>query len=129
MIVISLKQRYPGHVKQAGLFATQNLLSASLGRHVILVDEDIDTSNINEVLWALCPRCDPQRDIQVIDRMWCSSLETLSPPSTKVHFSSRAIFDACKPYEWLNDFPQEVKVSDEIAKRVTEKWGGILDLK
>ncbi len=129
MMVISLKQRYPGQVKQAALFATQNRLSASLGRHVIVVDEDIDPSNINDVLWALCTRCDPKKDIEVIDRLWCSSLETLSPPSTRVHFSSRAIFDACKPYEWLNEFPREVKVSDEVAERVTKKWGELLDLK
>jgi UbiD family decarboxylase len=129
LMIISLKQRYPGHARQAGLFATQNRLSASLGRHVILVDEDIDPSNINEVLWALCTRCDPKKDIEVLDRLWSSSLDPISPRTTQAYFSSRAIFDACKPYEWIDEFPNEVKVSPELAHRVIDKWGRMLNLK
>lgn len=125
LIVISLRQRYPGHAKQAALFVTQNRLSASLGRHVIVVDEDIDPSNMNDVIWAFCTRCDPKRDIEIIDRMWSSSLDPMSSPPTQVHFGSRTIIDACKPYEWIDEFPNEVRVSPELERRVIDKWGHI----
>jgi len=37
--------------------------------------------------------------------------------------SSIAIFDACKPYEWLAEFPKEAAVSPELREQVLQKWG------
>ena len=64
MTVISLKQRYDGHAKRAALIAAGNVY---MGRIVVVVDEDIDPSNMNDVLWAIMTRCDPQRDVTIID--------------------------------------------------------------
>ncbi|MDP2725961.1 MAG: UbiD family decarboxylase, partial [Dehalococcoidia bacterium] len=44
--VVSIKQRYPGHAKQAAVIASQCQSGAHIGRYVIVVDEDIDASNI-----------------------------------------------------------------------------------
>ncbi|MDP2646049.1 MAG: UbiD family decarboxylase [Desulfobacterales bacterium] len=128
LIIISLIQRYPGHARQAALFATQNRLSASLGRYVIVVDEDIDPSNIQEVLWAVCTRSDPEKDIDIVRRLWASSLDPIAPRSTRDYFSSRAIIDACKPFEWKDQFPREIQVSPELYRRVTDKWKDVLKL-
>ena len=58
-LVVAIKQRYPGHARQAGLIATECHAAAYLGRYTIVVDDDIDPTNLNEVLWALCTRSDP----------------------------------------------------------------------
>ena len=56
--VISIQQLYAGQSKQAGLIASQ--LSNS-GRYTVVVDDDIDPSNLNDVIWALATRSDPAR--------------------------------------------------------------------
>lgn len=37
-------------------------------------------------------------------------------------FNSRAIIDACKPYEWLSDFPKVVTSSSKMMEEVSKKW-------
>jgi UbiD family decarboxylase len=42
MVIIALKQRYPGHARQAELIASQCRAAALLRRYVMVVDDDID---------------------------------------------------------------------------------------
>lgn len=121
-MVISLKQRYAGHARQAALLATANRLTGSLGRYVIVVDEDIDPTNTQEVLWAICTRSDPEKDIDIVRRLWSSTLDPMIKKPTRALFNSRAIIDACKPYEWMQEFPQEIRISPELIQRVKSKW-------
>ncbi len=74
-----------------------------LGRFVVVVDEDIDPTNSFDVIWAMATRCDPVEDIDFIRRAWSGALD---PRKRKgdVH-NTRAIVDACRPYEWLKEFP------------------------
>lgn len=123
--IVSINQRYPGHVKEVGLTASACRSGAVLGRYVVIVDEDIDPSNIDEVIWAISTRSDPEKDIEIIRRCRSSPLDPILPPGEK-YFNSRAIIDACKPYEWIKDFPMSVRYSEEIKKGVMNKWKDIL---
>jgi len=53
-IAVSIKQRYLGHARQAGFIASQCQTGAYVGRYRGGVDEDIDPSDLNEVVWAMC---------------------------------------------------------------------------
>jgi 4-hydroxy-3-polyprenylbenzoate decarboxylase len=124
--VVSIKQRYPGHARQAGILASQCHAAAYLGRFTVVVDEDIDPTDMKDVIWAMTTRCDPVEDIEILRRCWSSPLDPILPKNKKskdASFNSRAIIDACRPYEWIKDFPQSVKVPDELAKQVRAKWG------
>jgi len=123
--VISLKQCYPGHAKQAGLIAAGNSAMNYMCRFVIVVDEDIDPSNISEVLWALGTRVDPETSIDVIRGcLGGAANPMLSPEKKKAlnYETSRAIVLACKPYHWINDFPPATGTSPELAKQIKDKW-------
>lgn len=126
-IVVSIKQRYAGHTKQAALFVCQSPVTF-WGRYVVVVDEDIDPTNTNDVLWALCFRTDPEKDIDIIRRTWSTPLDPMIRKPADAFFSSRAIIDACKPYEWMQEFPREVKPNPKLEEKVKEKWGSILKL-
>ena len=76
-LVVSIKQRYPGHARQAGLIATECHAAAYLGRYTIVVDDDIDPTNLNEVLWAVCTRSDPSLDIEILRRCWSGPLDPI----------------------------------------------------
>lgn len=123
-ITVSVKQRYAGHAKQTALLATQSRVGSNMGRYVIVVDEDIDPTNVQEVLWALCTRSDPEKDIDILRNCRSNSLDPTIRRPAQAYFNSRAIIDACKPFEWIDEFPQEIRISPELIKRVKAKWPG-----
>lgn len=122
---VSIKQRYPGHAKQAGMIAAQCHTGAYLGRYAVVVDDDIDVWDINDILWALCTRVDPVQDIDFIRRSWSGPLDPIVPRDKK-GLSSRAIIDACRPYEWLKDFPHVSGARADLKKTVLNKFGKYL---
>jgi len=124
-LVVSIKQRYPGHARQAGVIATQCHAAAYLGRYTVVVDEDIDPSNLDEVLWAICTRSDPERDIEILRRCWSGPLDPIIPKERK-GLNSRAIIDATRPFEWLQEFPPVAKSSRELRERLLRRWGKLL---
>ena len=66
--IIAIKQHYEGHARQAAAIALGVRTSLALGRFVVLVDEDIDPSDLRDVFWAITSRCDPATQTQVMQR-------------------------------------------------------------
>lgn len=127
-IIVSIKQRYAGHARQAGILASQSSIGAYMGRYVVVVDEDIDPSNMDDVLWAMCFRSDPEKDIDVVRKAWSTPLDPVIRKPANGFFNSRAIIDACKPFEWIDEFPPVVQYDPEFKKRIKERWGSALGL-
>ncbi len=121
LTVVAIRQRYPGHARQAGLIASQCQAGAYLGRYVVVVDDDIDASDMNDVLWAMCTRVDPAQAVEIIRRAWSGPLDPAIHKDNK-GFSSRMIIDACRPYEWFKDFPPAIEVSQETKQAAMAKW-------
>jgi UbiD family decarboxylase len=117
--VISIKQAYPGHARQALFVASQVLGGAYNGRFVVVVDDDIDPTNVSDVLWALATRCDPEESIEIVRRCWSGALDVVIPPEKK-GLSSRALIDACIPFE--REYPPIAESSEELKAAVREKW-------
>jgi 4-hydroxy-3-polyprenylbenzoate decarboxylase len=123
--VVAIKQRYPGHARMAGHVAAMCRAGAYLGRFVIVVDEDIDVTDLNEVMWAVVTRSDPERDFDFIKRAWSGPLDPAIKPGEKGH-NSRVIIDACRPWEWKDQFPPAIGPSPEYKRETREKWGWII---
>ena len=83
LLVVAIKQRYGGHAKQAGHVAAMCHAGAYAGRYVIVVDEDIDPSNLEEVMWAVLTRSDPATSIDFITNAWSTPLDPRIPPEQK----------------------------------------------
>lgn len=124
MPVISIEQRYGGHAKQAALLAAGSRVTGWDSTFIIVVDEDIDPSNISELLWALGTRVDPKTSIDIIQGCWRddSPILPLEKRRRGETTMSRAIVIACKPYEWINDVPPAVKSSSELLRKTRDKW-------
>ena len=130
LLAVSIKQEYPGQAKQAAYVASQCREGAYAGRYVVVLDDDIDPSDIKEVVWALCTRTDPERDIEIIKRCWSTRLDP-SPsrdtvPEANAYFNSRAVIDACIPFEELKTFPKRNTYSAQYTSEITDKSAGIL---
>jgi len=125
LTAISIKQRYPGHAKQAGVIASQCRAGAYAGRFVIVLDEDVDVTDLDFVMWAVCTRCDPATSINILTNAWSTPLDPRIDPKDKAmgnNTNSRAIIDACRPYHWRDQFPKVNMPSPETTKRAWEKF-------
>ena len=125
-IVISLEQKYGGHAKQAALAALGHW--NYLTKFVIVVDEDVDPSNLRQVVWAVGLRSEPE-EWEAIKGTWGAYLDPrLSPQKRELGdiTHSTAIILACKPYHWIKDFPPAVVEDPGLEEKVKEKWGNIL---
>jgi 4-hydroxy-3-polyprenylbenzoate decarboxylase len=126
MTVISLRQRYAGHAKRAAMIAAAN---SYMGRIVVVVDEDVDPSNLADVMWAITTRCEPSEAVDIVRNAWSSSLDPriLSEDRIKGATShSKMIIDACKPFAWKDSFPPSSALLPEEAAEIAEKWKHVL---
>ncbi len=124
LTIVAVKQMYPGHAKLVGLTAAGSY--DRINRYVVVVDDDIDPSNMGEVQWALATRCDPATGIDVIDGCWGMRSDPLLSPEKRARgeiTSSRAIICACKPYHWKDRFPPSLRSRPELLQHVREKFG------
>lgn len=126
IIVAAIEQRYAGHSRQAGYLAAQHPVTAYMNRLVITVDSDINPRDLGEVMWAVSTRCDPQRDIDIMRYSWGSRVDPLGLPGQPA-YNSRALIDACRPFERLESFPPVAESSDEVLRRVAERWPGLAE--
>jgi UbiD family decarboxylase len=124
-VVISLRQRYAGHARQAAAIALQSRTIAYLSRWVVVVDEDINPMDLEEVIWAISTRSNPEKDIDILRQTWSGPLDPLISPEDKKrreYFSSKAIIDACRPFPWRNEFPEVCESSPALKEQTLSKW-------
>ena len=129
LLAVAINQRYPGHATQAGHIASQCHVGAYAGRYVVVVDEDIDVTDLEEVVWAMCTRSDPANSIDIIHRAWSTTLDPTLSPEQKAKgafWNSRGIIDACRPFEWKDKYPKVNLPSPEARKKAVEKWGYLI---
>jgi 4-hydroxy-3-polyprenylbenzoate decarboxylase len=127
--VVAIQQKYAGHAKQAGLATLSCAAAARNGRYVVVVDEDIDPTNLKEVLWAMMTRVDPPTNIDIVDGCWSTPLDPRMPPDkrqSKDHTNGRAIFYAVRPFEWKDKFPKVSRSSRELRDRVIAKFQNVI---
>ena len=117
---------YAGHSKQAGLVAGQCHAGAYANKYVIVVDDDIDPSNMNEVIWAMCTRVDPRDDVDIIKGAWSTTLDPTSYPSEERRVNARMVIDACRPWTRRDTFPKVARNTPELDARLRTKFGDIL---
>jgi UbiD family decarboxylase len=126
MTVIALRQRYDGHAKRAALIAAAN---SYMGRVVVVVDEDVDPSNLADVMWAITTRTEPSESVDIVREAWSSALDPRIAPGAKargVTSHSKLIINACVPFAWKSQFPPTSALSVDELNAVDIKWGKTL---
>ncbi len=118
---VSIKQRYFGHSTQVGLVASQVASVGYVSRWIVVVDDDIDPTDIHDVIWAMGTRCDPKTRTTLLDHCWSSRIDTVVTDKS-LPYNSRMVIDACRPYERLATFPKVCESSPELAAKVRRKY-------
>ena len=91
LIALAIKQRYAGHAKQVGVLAASCGASVYGCKMVIVVDDDIDVSNLDQLMWAMLSRYDPATSVDILRRMRSTPADPrLTPSKRKVRdFTTR----------------------------------------
>jgi 4-hydroxy-3-polyprenylbenzoate decarboxylase len=125
VVAVAVRQRYSGHAKQAGHAVLATRDGGRDVRMVVVVDEDIDITNVNELMWAMASRWEPKTQSEIVDVPASVLNPTLSPEKRANNdlVSSCIIVDACRPYHWKDKFPAVSSVSPEYKSRIMERFG------
>jgi len=125
MIVASIKQHYPGHAKQTVQLLNSLHTTAQNLRYCIVVDEDIDPSNLSELIWAIGTRTDPIESIDIARHVYATPANPMISPEKKekgdlTHSTAQII--ACRPYHWKDQFPPANRTPAVDLKKAHDKW-------
>ena len=126
MTVVAIRQRYAGHAKRAGLIAAAH---SYMGRLVVVVDDDVDPSDLADVMWAITTRCEPSEQIDIVRDAWSSALDPRIPEEDKrrgITSHSKAVIEAVKPFAWMDKYPPTSALTQDEACAIAEKWGAVL---
>ena len=122
MTVVSIKQMYAGHAPQVMALAAQCTAGAYFGKYVIVVDEDIDPTNVGQVLWAMATRSRPAQSIDILRETWSTFLDPSHNPPEIRPWGSKALINACMDYKHIKTFSKRTKLSKERLRSVVARW-------
>ncbi len=122
MTVLALEQRYAGHAAQALALAAQVPGGAYYAKWIIAVDEDVDPTDTDQVIWAMASRCNPVDDIDVLRNTWSTWLDPTQNPAEKRPYGSKALINACKEHRYLPVFSKRTALRREIYDKVAGEW-------
>ncbi|MEA2638810.1 MAG: hypothetical protein QOF51_204 [Chloroflexota bacterium] len=124
--VIQIRQRYPGHARNVLHVAANCMAGAYNGKWTVVVDDDVDCSDIDQVMWAMCTRFDPMNDVDLEQKAWSSGRDPMVMPG---NFNNRILIDACIPYDrkLRGTFPHVVDVNPEMRAMLRARYADIFD--
>ncbi len=122
MVTVALRQCYPGHAAQVLALAAQCPAAAYYTKWIIAVDEDIDPTDFDQVMWALSTRCNPSDDIDVLRNTWSTGLDPSQYPPESRPYGSKVLINACKPHRHIKEFPKATLLRREVYERVASRW-------
>lgn len=121
LVIISMKPMYYGHSTQVGLAAFATVTGNYGLKTVILVDDDIDPENMDQVIYALSFKYQPEFGTQILRRGRSTPLDPSLPIGDARFLTSRVILDCTTPYEW-KEKPDKIELDEKMAQHVRENW-------
>ena len=73
----------------------------------------------------MCTRSEPAESIDIIPRAWSGPLDPRIHPDKK-GFSSRAVIDATRPWEWRDKFPKSQLPTPATKQKALDRWGWLV---
>jgi 4-hydroxy-3-polyprenylbenzoate decarboxylase len=120
LAVISIDKRYPGHARKV-MYALWGMGQMSFTKAIVIVDKWVDVQNLSEVVWRMGNNVDPKRDTVIIE----GPLDVLEHASAIPAYGGKMGIDATKKWAsegFTREWPNEIVMSEDIKKLVTEKW-------
>jgi 4-hydroxy-3-polyprenylbenzoate decarboxylase len=119
--IVSMKKQYAGHAKRVMMGVWSFLRQFMYTKFVIVVDDDVDTRNWQDVIWAISTRVDPARDITLVENTPIDYLDFASPVSG---LGSKMGLDATNkwPGETHREWGVPIQMEASVKQRVDDMW-------
>ena len=121
LAVVSIRKQYPGHAKRVMFGLWSVLRQFMYTKFIIVVDEDINTRNWQEVVWAMTTRMDPVRDTVLVENTPIDYLDFASPVSG---LGGKMGLDATN--KWAGETQREwgtpISMDADVKQRVDALW-------
>jgi len=121
LAVISIRKQYPGHAKRV-MFGIWSILRQFMyTKFLIVVDDDINTRDWKEVVWAMTTRMDPVRDTITVENTPIDYLDFASPVSG---LGGKLGMDATNkwPGETTREWGRPIQMDEAVKRRVDDLW-------
>lgn len=94
---------------------------------VIVLDDDIDPSNLEQLVWAIATRMHPDRRVAIPDQYIFPLVAYLSAEEKKAAVSTRVIYNCLTPFHTWPEERQPVEASfrgysEDLQQYVLENW-------
>ncbi|PKN66149.1 MAG: phenylphosphate carboxylase subunit beta [Deltaproteobacteria bacterium HGW-Deltaproteobacteria-15] len=119
-VVVSVKQRYPGHSTQVGHAIAGSTSGHYRLKNIIIVDDDIPADDLQKVWWAISTRLEAKRSVHVLHGTRGGPLD----PAVHIEdrdVGSKLILDATIPFHWDRK-PLLTRMDDAMLERVRKRW-------
>jgi 4-hydroxy-3-polyprenylbenzoate decarboxylase len=119
LAVVSMRKQYPGHAKRVMMGVWSFLRQFMYTKFVIVVDDDVNTRDWKDVIWAITTRMDPARDTVLIENTPIDYLDFASPVSG---LGSKMGLDATNkwPGETTREWGRPITMDAEVKARVDD---------
>ncbi|MGR2660940.1 4-hydroxy-3-polyprenylbenzoate decarboxylase [Chromobacterium haemolyticum] len=121
MAVVSIKKQYPGHAKRVMMGCWSFLRQFMYTKFIVVVDDDVNTRDWKEVIWAITTRMDPVRDTTLIEHTPIDYLDFASPVSG---LGGKMGLDATNkmPGETSREWGVPIVMDEAVKQRVDGMW-------
>jgi 4-hydroxy-3-polyprenylbenzoate decarboxylase len=125
-LVLSIEQAFEGHARQVLHAAAASRGALFGGKWIVVVDADIDPTNVIEVMWALSSRVNGLDDMDFVQ---VAPSGSIIDPLTRKYHNTRILVDATIPYarKVAGDFPKSVTVSADLKARLMSQWASLFN--
>ena len=122
--VVSMKKQYPGHAKRVMMGVWSFLRQFMYTKFVIVIDEDVNTRDWQDVIWAMSTRVDPVRDFTMVENTPIDYLDFASPVSG---LGSKVGIDATNklPGETDREWGTPIKMDETVKQKIDELWSSL----
>jgi 4-hydroxy-3-polyprenylbenzoate decarboxylase len=122
--VVSMKKQYPGHAKRVMMGVWSFLRQFMYTKFVIVVDEDVNTRDWQDVIWAMSTRVDPVRDFTLVDNTPIDYLDFASPVSG---LGSKVGIDATNklPGETDREWGTPISMDEAVKDKIDQIWSSL----
>jgi 4-hydroxy-3-polyprenylbenzoate decarboxylase len=121
LAVVGIKKQYPGHAKRIMLGVWSFLRQFMYTKFVLVVDDDVNTRDWKDVIWAMTTRMDPVRDTVMIENTPIDYLDFASPIAG---LGSKMGWDATTkwPGETNRQWGRPIVMTETVKKQVDALW-------
>ena len=128
LCVISTKVPDSTYVNRLAMAVWSTKTGRVFCNNLMVVNDDIDVTDMGQVIWAWATRMHPIRGIWQVPNTFTSALLPFPTPEERAkRVGGRVLYDATWPADWPKDWIPKVSSFDaayppEIKKRVLDRW-------